>query len=741
MAYTASSWLRWSTILSLSLSLTFAAIPPTEITAQEPPVGSAQLDLTDNQLIDDVDALKVLQSWTSLAESDACTSEVLASRDVNGSGCVDIADVQRVLSSWGQSTSASVPVPDEEEDSISAQATFTVNSAGFEPDTTPGDGQCRTALNTCTLRAAINEATNLNGRDTIVFDVRNPDGSCPNLVTIQAPPDAIEGYEIDDKFVDGVVIDGYTQCGASPNTNSLHDPNGSNAVIKVELRGNARQDVHGIEIDSAHNIIRGLAIYNWDFQVMLSYSPSQDNRIQGSFLGTDASTTFRYEASSPFGEQHHEGLRIQGGPTSGASANIIGGRTPDTRNIISGNRKDGMKIQGRATNNVIMGNYIGLKKDGKSALRNYTDAVDFEYGPQYNTLGGDQPEEANIISGNYSEGIEISHGTDTQFNTVIGNYFGLSADGTKAVPNSGSGITFEDRVDSNYAYNNVIANNGTSGVFFFILATRNEVVNNMIGVGPDGTTPMPNGTTTEIDPYYERSGVTIMGGSQHNLIKGNIIANHPGDAILLKNTSDQEHGLYGETFYNTISQNTTYNNGNTEDDDAEGDGIVLKPFYHSDNTTTYPNEGLRQPTIAAAATNQVRGNSRLRSNAACANCTIEIFITDKASANDPSGDNAGEGKTYVLSGKTDGSGNFSIPVCSTPLTQGQIVTATTTDTEGNTSQFSTNVVVGAPVVPNPCLAPSPSPNPSPSPSPTPSPSPNPSPVPLPPRIWVPMIKR
>ncbi|HEY0734736.1 MAG TPA: hypothetical protein VGD69_07495, partial [Herpetosiphonaceae bacterium] len=216
MAYTASSWLRWSTILGLSLSLTFAAVPPTDIVAQEPPVGPAHLDLTDNQLIDDVDALKVLEGWTSLAEHDACTSEVLASRDVNGSGCVDIADVQSVLANWGQSTSAGVPVPDEEEGSISMQATFTVNSAGFEPDVTPGDGQCRTSLNTCTLKAAVDEATNRNGRDTIVFDIRNSDGSCPNLVTIQAPADAIEGIEVDDKFVDGVVIDGYTQCGASP---------------------------------------------------------------------------------------------------------------------------------------------------------------------------------------------------------------------------------------------------------------------------------------------------------------------------------------------------------------------------------------------------------------------------------------------------------------------------------------------------------------------------------------------
>jgi hypothetical protein len=730
MAFTASNWLRWTTTLSLSLSLIFAAIPQTEITAQEPPVGDARLDLTDNRLIDDVDGLKVLRAWSSLQESDDCIRPELASRDVNGSGCVDIADVQQVLSNWGRSTSADLAVPDEDplSTAVEPQATLTVNSTGYEPDLTPGDGQCLTAAGTCTLRAAIQEATNRNGRDTINFNVRNPDGSCPNLVTIEAPPDATEGYEIDDKFVDGVVIDGYSQCGASPNTRGLHDPNGSNAVIKVEIKGNRRQDVHGIEIDSARNVIRGLAIYNWDFQILLSYSPSQENRIQGNFIGTDASNTFLYQTSTPFGEQHHEGIRIQGGPTSGASSNIIGGTTPDTRNIIAGNRKDGLKIQGRATNNQIMGNYIGLKKDGKTALRNYTDAVDFEFGPQYNTLGGDGPEEGNIISGNYSEGIEISHGTDTQFNRVIGNYFGLSADGTIAVGNAGSGVTLEDQVDSNYVYSNVIAGNSTSGIFFFILATRNEIVNNKIGVGPNGSTSVPNGVSTEPDPYYERNGVTIMGGSQYNLVKGNIIANHPGDAIVLKNTSDAVHDYFGETYYNTLSQNTTYNNGDGGQDITTQDGIVLKEYtYQGQNTI--PNEGIRQPTITSAATNLIRGNAKLRSNAACANCTIEIFIADKATASDPSGDNAGEGRTYVVSGKTDSSGNFSIPVCIPALTPGKIVTATSTDTKGNTSQFSTNVAVGAPAVPDPCLVP------------TPTPTPTPSPTPLPPRIWLPMVRR
>lgn len=46
-------------------------------------------------------------------------------------------------------------------------ATFTVNSTGDQTDVTPGNGVCATAGGQCTLRAAIVEANNLMGADTI----------------------------------------------------------------------------------------------------------------------------------------------------------------------------------------------------------------------------------------------------------------------------------------------------------------------------------------------------------------------------------------------------------------------------------------------------------------------------------------------------------------------------------------------------------------------------------------------
>jgi hypothetical protein len=676
--------------LLASLGLT----PVDSAYAQPRTLPPSQLDFTRNLIIDDADAATMIEHWQSDYEQGPCQPGAPSFRDLNGNGCLEVGDIQSLLAQWGTFTSSGVSQLNADRyQAAETELVFTVNAIGNEDDANTADGVCATATGVCTFRAAVTQANIRSGPETINFDVRNADGSCPTLVTIEAPAGAT-GYRIDDKS-GRVVIDGYTQCGASPNTLAI----GGNAVIKVELKGNRTKDVNGISIYSANNIVRGLAIYNWDFQLKLMYGGANDNRIEGNFLGTNAANTFQFETSSTFGEQHHEGVRIQGGG-DGAARNIIGGTTPAARNIISGNRKDGVKIQGvGARDNRIIGNYIGLKQNGVTPLRNFSDGVDFEYGVKSNWLGGLAPEERNVISGNYSDGIEISHDPGTQFNSVVGNYFGLTADGTRATSygNSQTAIAFEDAVDSNYAYNNVIGGNGTSGIFFFILGTRNEVHHNKIGVAADGITPLPNGFQTSYDgqspPYYERNGITIMGGSQYNKIYENIIANHPGDGIVLKNSSDAAHNHFGETYYNTISRNSLYNNGNPAVTNSGAiDGVWNKPYYVN-NAWTYPNQGLPAPVISSATIASVTGTSLTRSNQPCAACTIEVFIADKGSVNDASGENAGEGKTFIGSGTTDDNGNFAVTV--TGVNQDQLVTATATDTLGNTSQFSANVVVAA----------------------------------------------
>ncbi len=112
-------------------------------------------------------------------------------------------------------------------------ATFVVNSVGDESDADLMDGICLTALGTCTLRAAIEQANASAGADTIAFNIP---GSGVQTISPASPLPPLT----DDA---GVTIDGYTQPGSSPNTLVV----GDDAVLLIEIEGtNAGMSANGL---------------------------------------------------------------------------------------------------------------------------------------------------------------------------------------------------------------------------------------------------------------------------------------------------------------------------------------------------------------------------------------------------------------------------------------------------------------------------------------------------------------
>jgi hypothetical protein len=620
---------------------------------------------------------------------------------VNNSGCLNVADVQTILSAWG----ASVGSPPASVDGPQAvDAILVVNSDQDRGDSSPGDGQCRTSVGDCTLRAAIEEANALPGADTIQFNIRGSGGSCPDLVTIELS----SGLTIDAADGAGLTIDGYTQCNASPNSNWVN----GNAVIKIEIRGDNDEFAYGLHVLSPDNTIRGLALYNWHRQIQLSGSGARDNIIEGNFLGTDAANTFTHVAPGIEGE----GIRI----SLGATQNLIGGPTPAARNIVSGNDQDGVGLQGTGADaNTIINNFIGLRQDGSTRLRNGADGVDVAEGVANNQIGGLNPGERNVISGNNRDGVEISHDVNTRNNHIVGNFIGLNAAGNNVnESNGGRGVTFEDNVTANQVYRNIIVGNGGDGVRFYTVF-NNALYDNFIGVAPtgigplevvpvpgeeDGLIPFPNGTQPETGRGL--SGVHITAGSQGNSVTNSIIAYHPEYGIYLN--ANEGYLSYGtcEVYYNTFSQNSLYDN--------EAQGIRLRSNTCDDGIEYFPNEGISPPQIVAATTNQVTGST-------CSGCLVELFVADKTQVNNPGGDNWGEGKSFIAQGTADGNGNFVIPVAGVPL--GTILTAHATDDDGNTSEFARNVevVVASPPTPTPTNTPAPTSMPTPGHTPTPIP--------------------
>ena len=101
---------------------------------------------------------------------------------------------------------------------------FVVDSPGDGTDAAPGNGVCRTAASTCTLRAAIVEANAQSGANEVDFAIPGSGvqtiqlGSQLPTVTDTSGP---------------TTIDGYTQPGASPNSSQF----ASNAQLRIALRG------------------------------------------------------------------------------------------------------------------------------------------------------------------------------------------------------------------------------------------------------------------------------------------------------------------------------------------------------------------------------------------------------------------------------------------------------------------------------------------------------------------------
>jgi hypothetical protein len=130
-----------------------------------------------------------------------------------------------------------------------AATTFTVTESGDAGDSYITDARCDTDPATgkqCTLRAAVEEANDTAGADTIDFDT----DSAASVKTI-SPDSQLP------TITDTVTIDAYTQPGASPNTLDV----GNDAVLKVQLDGTGPgTGFNGIQTEAADGTIRGLVI-------------------------------------------------------------------------------------------------------------------------------------------------------------------------------------------------------------------------------------------------------------------------------------------------------------------------------------------------------------------------------------------------------------------------------------------------------------------------------------------------
>ena len=423
--------------------------------------------------------------------------------------------------------------------------TFTVRSTADTGGTTCGTD--------CTLRQAVN-ASNANpppmgATNLIQFNIPSGDPGCDpttHVCTIALTDCLGRSGNFCFGLSQPVMIDGYTQPGASPNTLAI----GDSAVIRIKIVGDATSDQVirlcsgtgcGLPGDSSGSTVKGLCLAG-NPNNQLIFVGSNNDVVAGNFLGVDTDGTTVVSNGTP----------IQVNGNGSASGSIIGGTTPAARNVIASNGGFAL-ILNDGNNTLVQGNYLGTNAAGTAAMGSSATAINAEIGTTV-TIGGTASGAGNVIN---STGSGISIGgvqSNAQVNTTVqGNLIGTDATGTVAFYALFNGIQISQSLDtiiggSTPGAGNVI-NARSDGIF--VGATPRGVViqGNKIGTDITGTMPLGNGNCG-----IAAGDTTIGTIGGVNAGEGNIIAFNAFNGVSIA-------GFTGDNTAWAILGNSIHDNG------------------------------------------------------------------------------------------------------------------------------------------------------------------------------------
>ncbi|NIS80984.1 MAG: CSLREA domain-containing protein, partial [Anaerolineales bacterium] len=576
------------------------------------------------------------------------------------------------------------------------------------------DGTCDASH--CSLREAINTVNTNPGTQYIYFDIPGPGPHVISLCSMLPPltdggtlidgttePDYAGGYpsvvirpgafslaayppcnpppvgiwiQASDITVRGLSIIGFMNPTSSLAAGIVMHM-GSNVTIEQNFIG---MDPAGTPVGNRDGIIVGSEAA-WIDSNRISGNVfgikvfRNDHVIRSNFLGTDPTGLFSSAALA-----NHTAILLEE-----PSTNVqVGGSTPAWMNLISGNT---VGIEIRSDANFVFGNRIGLDANGTGALGNDTGIW---------VVGDQNVIEGNTISDSTTGVLLLGHenqvsgnfiGTDKTGDVAVGNDEGIHINGDDNIIGGGIPIAVPPGVSSG----NIISGNNT-GIFLAPQADGNQIFGNKIGAANSADTGLPNQIGILLDGasfnvigstslpheanwimYNLQEGIRFITTASNNLVTGNYIA--------FNDVGISAGATTGDAVENTFSHNHIYTNAQL--------GIDLVPWGVTPNdpgdADFGPNYLQNFPEISSASTTSVQGT-------ACLGCIVEIFESDL----DPS--DHGEGISPVGEGVTDASGNFDIAIDPIATVNNcDKVTATATDSNGNTSEFALNVLV------NPCL--------------------------------------
>jgi CSLREA domain-containing protein len=518
------------------------------------------------------------------------------------------------------------------------RAVFIVNSGTNFDDIDWGDGVCDSSFEAgvqCSLRAAIKEANLAAGADEIRFSIGTIDPGLPLTLT-----EAVT--------IDGTLTPGYA--GAP--------------VVQLERFG-------GMSIPAPNCAIRGLTFTDGRDVLVLGESGG-GTVIEANWFGLDPT-----ETPAP---NLGDAVEIR------SSNNTVGGLVPEARNVIAGwdatsetHQGHGVHMIGEmATENVIVGNYFGVSASGTGFLGGIH-GVMLEKGPSNNQIGSLASGGANVIANQRDLGVYITSVVFGQFteppsanNLILGNLIGTDATGTQALPNS-AGIRVQLNSPNTRIVGNVVAASVTTSGNFEGFAAGNGIEishantagtviqGNWIGIDQTGMIQLGN-QSAGIELADADS--VVVGGTE--IDQENTIAFNGSDGIRMA-AGDRA----------TFSGNAIFENGRLGINLGFG-GVRSNDDLDAD---TGANGLQNYPILALLGESRIGGTLESIPSSVF---SIELFESDACDESD-----FGEGRHYLetLMVTTDEEGMASFE-SSTAFSDGAAITATATDSDGRTSEFS-----------------------------------------------------
>jgi len=393
------------------------------------------------------------------------------------------------------------------------------------------------------------------------------------------------------------------------------------------------------------------------------------------FEGTSATVTKNYVGLSAINDSipnGKDGITLK----EDSTGCLIGGSIGD-KNFIGNNGNAGIKVSSSVSGSpTISYNYIGVSVDGTAVAPNLVGII----------VAATSDITNNVVSGNEEVGIVL----DSDNNTITSNIVGLNATGEAALGNGLYGIHIGAGQSSNSIglteQGNIVAGNGEAQILVDTASTDNSIVGNYIGC--DIT------CTSLINP----SAKPALGlqGSVNTTVIGNYFGGNTDQSGTTVGTSiNINSGATG-----TIIKSNYIGQG-TDGSDIAGDGLIGILVHESDGQTIGTIDAGN--TIANFVTGiELDGSEQvsMRGNNFSGNTTNVSFLNDANQSVEPpvirelavtgaSGTSAVSGSVdlyedgmYKASGESDGTWEIE-----TNLDVAKTITATITDSDGNTSDF------------------------------------------------------